>query len=962
MGDTHFAAWNEATAARIARDMFGIDVASVRLLGSNEDLNARIEMADSVPLVLKVTHPGISRDALEAQVAAADHLTAAGLGLVVPRTHPTVQGDPIGAVEWSDGTRLVRLLDFVPGGSPTEAARPPAGAADRLGAAAGALTAALTGFTHPGLLGGGDWDLREAGRIVAASRLHLDPDVVTQVDLAMRLAEERLGPLRDTLRVQATHGDLTGDNLLCDASGAIVGVIDFGDLGLGWVAAEAAVTASSLLQHDGDALALAFDAIAAFDARLPLTEPEIAALWPAILMRAAVLVASAGRVLAADPSNEYAAARMPLERRILARALELELDEAEALLRHALGRVPALPSVLGLMVDGLADAPCLDLTVTSQVHDSGSWTDPDASVQALLALARASGSAVTAYGERRLTASAAAGDPPRSLALGIDLAVPVGTRVVAPAAGTVAVGEVLTLAFDEGGAVLVHGTSASVTHGERVVAGQELGVAVRPDDMAVLHVQLAACASLTPPPLARPAQERAWRELCPDPSSLIGRTSVAVQDADADRLARRRDDVVARVQEHYYAQPPRIERGWRHHLIDVDGRAYLDMVNNVAILGHGEPRLAHAVDAQMRRLNTNSRFHYGAIVELSERLASLAPDGLDTVMLVNSGSEAVDLALRIVRAVTGREDVLALTEAYHGWTVGADAVSTSLGDNPRALDTRPSWVHLLDAPNTYRGTHRGDDAHRYLPDALDRIAALDDAGVSLAGFIAEPLFGNGGGIALPDGYLAGVWAAIRARGGLCISDEVQVSYGRLGHHFWGFEQQGAVPDVITVAKAMGNGHPLGAVITSREVADAFAVEGSFFSSAGGSPVSCVVGTAVLDILESDGLQDNARVVGDRLADGLRALAGAHPALGAVHGMGLYLGVEVVAGGPDAPDPAGAREICDALLDQGVIVQPTGDHKNVLKIKPPMTIDEAAVDRFLAALDRVLTWREARRAL
>ncbi len=189
-----------------------------------------------------------------------------------------------------------------------------------------------------------------------------------------------------------------------------------------------------------------------------------------------------------------------------------------------------------------------------------------------------------------------------------------------------------------------------------------------------------------------------------------------------------------------------------------------------------------------------------------------------------------------------------------------------------------------------------------------------------------------------------------------------MGYGRLGAHFWGFEQQGVVPDIIAIAKSMGNGHPLGAVVTTRRIADAFSAEGSFFSSAGGSPVSCVVGSAVLAVLDEDGLQERAAVVGAELAEGLHALALRHPRLGAVHGMGLYLGVEVVRAGPDDPDPAGAREICDALLDEGVIVQPTGDHKNVLKIKPPLTLDSVAVERFLRALDHVLTMADARSRL
>ncbi|WP_062203236.1 aminotransferase [Demequina salsinemoris] len=966
MSTTHQPAWDEARAEAIARDSFGIDVGAVRRLGSNEDLNALVTATGGARYVLKISHGGIPRDSLDAQNAALVHLRDAATGLSVPLPLPATDGALVQTLEWGGEPRAARLLEFVEGHSPTTSARLSEDTAARVGAAAGRITAALADFTHPGLAGGGDWDLREAARVIREARGHLDDTTSAAIESALDGSLERLAERADALRVQAVHGDVTGDNLVGEASGTVEGVIDFGDLGLGWVVAEVAIVACSLFQHDGDAFGLALAAIEAFDREMPLTDAEIEALWPAVRTRAAVLVASGGRVLADDPGNTYAAVRAPLERRMLERALETGLDEAELLIRHRLGRLAGPPRPLGAIIGGLGTAPVLDLSVASSVHDAGAFLDPGNARAELLVLARRDGTAVTAYGVPSLTPEAGLAGAPDSVELAVEAAVVAGTPVVAPAEGLVRVGDELVIVLDDGTAVRLTGVDPAVADGDRVgrgdLVGTVVGEAEDEGDHRIVSVQGVCHASLVPPRRVRPSRARAWREICPDPAALLGRVPAPEPDAEPADLIARRDAAFARVQEHYYAAPPQIERGWRHHLIDTDGRGYLDMVNNVAILGHGEPRLADAVDAQMRRLNTNSRFHYAAVVELSERLAALAPAGLDTVMLVNSGSEAVDLALRVVRAVTGRDDVLALTEAYHGWTVGADAVSTSLGDNPRALETRPAWVQLLDAPNTYRGTHRGPDAHRYLPDALARLEQMDDAGVALAGFIAEPLFGNGGGIALPDGYLAGVWEAVRARGGLCISDEVQVSYGRLGDHFWGFEQQGVVPDVITVAKAMGNGHPLGAVITTREIAEAFAVEGSFFSSAGGSPVSCVVGTTVLDVLEADGLQENARVVGGLLADGLRSLAGAHPTLGAIHGMGLYLGVEVIAGGPDDPDPTAAREICEALLDEGVIVQPTGDHKNVLKIKPPMTIDAPAVERFLTALDRVLTWRESRAQL
>jgi 4-aminobutyrate aminotransferase-like enzyme len=362
-----------------------------------------------------------------------------------------------------------------------------------------------------------------------------------------------------------------------------------------------------------------------------------------------------------------------------------------------------------------------------------------------------------------------------------------------------------------------------------------------------------------------------------------------------------------------------------------------------------------AVRDQWARLNTNSRFHYDELSRFTERLAAIAPEGLDTVFLVNSGSEAVDLALRLAQTHTGRRTILAVKEAYHGWTVGADAVTSSLGDNPRALETRPDWVKLVASPNIFHGAHRGaDSAPAYLAELDVDLAELDAAGTGIAGYIAEPVFGNAGGVMLPDGYLAGVYERVRARGGVCIADEVQVGYGRMGHYFWGTEQQGVIPDVITVAKAMGNGQPLGAVITRREIAESFAAEGSFFSSAGGSPVSAVVGLTVLDIMRDERLQENAATVGDHLAARLRELGERHPLVGAVHGLGLYLGVELVRD-RETLEPATeeAHLVCDRLLAEGVIVQPTGDYKNVLKIKPPLCITRESADRFADALDLVL---------
>jgi 4-aminobutyrate aminotransferase-like enzyme len=627
-------------------------------------------------------------------------------------------------------------------------------------------------------------------------------------------------------------------------------------------------------------------------------------------------VVSGEQQAAIDGVNDYVTGALQHERRLFERAMSVPAEVMTALITAELdlpgldlgGKPPRVPP--GQAPD-LGRVAVLDLSVQSDAVDEGAWLEPG--VEDRLAaglLAEGYDAVATRFGEARLTASAVLAEvSPATVATGIDL------WTAAPAelpAG-------LTVSRD----------------GDRV------------------HVSLPAPGAPEVPPLVRPEYAKGWLSLVADPAPVLGLP--AAWPLAADDLLTRRAASFAGVQEHYYRDPPRIERGWRHHLAATDGRVYLDMVNNVTVLGHAHPRVEAAVARQLRRLNTNSRFNYASVVEFSERLAGLLPDPLEVVFGVNSGSEAVDLALRLALVATGHQDVVAVREAYHGWTYASDAVSTSTADNPNALSTRPPWVHAVDAPNSYRGRYRGRESVRYADDAVRAIGELAASGRPPAAFLAEPYYGNAGGMPLPDGYLAAVYAEVRRYGGLAIADEIQVGYGRLGQWFWGFEQQGVIPDVVTVAKAMGNGYPLGAVVTSRAIADRYRDAGYFFSSTGGSPVSSVVGLTVLDVIRDEELQANAARVGAHLKARLEALAVRHQLIGAVHGSGLYLGVEFVRDRATLePATEETAAICDRMLGLGVVIQPTSDRMCVLKIKPPLCLDVAAADFFADALDRVLT--------
>ncbi|KJL21114.1 aminotransferase class III-fold pyridoxal phosphate-dependent enzyme [Microbacterium foliorum] len=617
------------------------------------------------------------------------------------------------------------------------------------------------------------------------------------------------------------------------------------------------------------------------------------------------------------------------------------------------------------LFDGDPSAAELDLRVGSRLLDDGAWmTDADArravseAVDALFA--QGADIVVTPFGAIDATRSRPlATDPAATWRTGTDLWVSGETRILAPWSGNVAAtGTQIVLAGDSATLRIsadpdMSGLPAAPSLG----VGEHLAT-LRPGVRYRLSVA-AADVDAEIPDAVLPDHAVGWISQLGNPAAVFGLVAAdgeATVDGSGDGdLLDRRAAVLADVQEHYYARPPRIDRGWKHHLIADDGRVFLDMVNNVTVLGHSHPRVARAIADQWRTFNSNSRFHYQSIVTLAEKLTALLPESLDTVFFVNSGSEAVELALRLARVHTGRDDLLAVREGYHGWTYLADAVSTSSADNPRALQSRPEWVHTLDVPNAFRGRHRGEHASRYADDAAAVVRELVSSGRPPAAFICEPVYGGAGGVTLPDGYLKTVYSEVRAAGGLTIADEVQVGLGRLGTWFWGFQQQGVIPDLVTIAKSFGDGHPLGAVVTTRAIAASYAAEGYFFSSTGGSPVSSVVGSTVLDVIADEDLAGNARRVGAHLKNRLQGLAHRHEIIGAVHGEGLYLGVEFVRDRVTLePATTETTEICERLLERGIIVQPTGNLMNVLKIKPPLSFDEAAADFFVDAVDHVLS--------
>ncbi|MAN48832.1 MAG: 4-aminobutyrate aminotransferase [Gemmatimonadetes bacterium] len=405
-----------------------------------------------------------------------------------------------------------------------------------------------------------------------------------------------------------------------------------------------------------------------------------------------------------------------------------------------------------------------------------------------------------------------------------------------------------------------------------------------------------------------------------------------------------------------YETPIHIVRGKGSYLFDVLGRSYLDCVNNVAHVGHEHPHVVGAGQRQMGVLNTNSRYLHGAIIEYAERLSKLFPEPLSVCLFVNSGSEANELALRMARTYTGGTGIAVLEGGYHGNTPGLIDVSHykftgSGGHSP------PPWTRTALVPDEFRGRYRRDDPSRatlYAADVGEAFRQLDSEGHHPAAFLSESLLSCAGQIEPPQGYLTAAYEHARAAGALCIADEVQVGFGRLGSHMWGFETQGAVPDIVTLGKPMGNGHPIGAVVTTPEIAETFDNGMEFFSSFGGNPVSAAIALAVLDILEDEKLQVNAATVGTVLKTGLDTLMRSHSCIGDVRGRGLFLGVEFVESGETLePAPKIAQYVVEHLKKRGILLSSDGPDHNVIKIKPPMSFSESDAERLISELDQVL---------
>jgi 4-aminobutyrate aminotransferase-like enzyme/Ser/Thr protein kinase RdoA (MazF antagonist) len=1000
-------------AARLAKDLYGLQ-ATARPLPGERDQNFKLITGADQAYILKIANAAEARAILDLQNRAIAHLAAKDGGILTPQLYPDLNGETIALVcDADEVTYPVRLLSYLPG-KPLARVKPHSPDLMRdLGAFMGRVSRALADFSHPAARRDLKWDLQHAAKTINAYKSYLTG--AGRRDLVegfLARFEVGVAPILPALRMGVIHGDGNDYNILVQASGLnlkVSGLIDFGDMGHSYLVAEVAIAAAYAMLDKADPLSTAAHVLRGYHQTFPLTESELETLYSLICIRLCMSVCISAHQQQREPQNTYLSISEQPAWRLLKRLAGIHSDFAHYVFREACNLPPCpqttrLAQWLRARQTAFASPVqpdvkravrhIFDLSVGSpEVAGPLAHLDTPTFTKRLFRQiedARAE-LGVGRYNEARPIYS---GDlfkvetdelpERRTIHLGIDLFQEAGSPVFAPLDGLVHSFGNNTAFHDYGPTIILQHTveaedltfftlyghlSQESLHGlaagKTVRKGQQIArlghYPANGDWPPHLHFQIITDMLAYEgqfPGVAAPGRRAVWLSLSPDPNLILGIPEDELGESGLDnaKILAIRERHIGKSLSISYKKPLKIVRGYRQYLYDDQGRAYLDAVNNVPHVGHSHPRVVKAAQEQMAVLNTNTRYLHDYLARYAERLTAAFPDPLKVCFFVCSGSEANELALRLARTHTGQKDILVLDGAYHGNTSALVELSPYKFDGPGGSGA-PPHVHKVTMPDGYRGPHKGfgpETGRAYAAYVRAAIEHVARQGRGVAAFIAESVLGCGGQVVLPQDYFKAAFAHVRQAGGLCIADEVQVGFGRVGSHFWAFETQQAAPDIVTLGKPIGNGHPLAAVITTPEIAASFNNGMEYFNTFGGNPVSCAIGMAVLDVIEAEGLQENALKVGNHLQGRLAALMDKYPLIGHVRGQGLFIGAELVLNRETLePAPHHASYIAERMKDHGILISTDGPLHNVLKIKPPLVFNIENADFLAETLDKIL---------
>ncbi len=1000
-------------ACALARRLYGLSASATPLPGE-QDRNFLLQTNAGPAFVLKIANAAESRNTLEAQNAALRHLAQRASALHCPRVRPARGRQSIATARGPGGAEhLIRMLTYVPGHLLVEASPHSPELLASLGAFFGRLDRALTGFSHPALTRDLHWDLAHASGVVTE---HL-PSITTAarrgvIERFLSRFQRNVEPLLPELRRSVIHNDGNDHNVLVtdirSRGGRVTGIVDFGDLVDTCTIFEIAICSAYAILDKPDPVFAAAQVIGGYHAEHPLLEAEMELLYDLVAMRLCTSVALSASRKTRVPGNPY----LTISEAPAWAALEQLAQTSPRLFLYTvrsacgLSACPRSSAVVQWLKDHVEDVGpviepdlrkgqglTIDLTAGSaDLPEVGDPADTPKWTEAIFGRMAAAGVQVGLgrYGEARRGYTAGAYRPEgsgvdgwRTVHLGMDLFLAPGSPVFAPLDGTIHsvarndrpqdYGPTIILRHEvpqAGEFFTLYGHLSpdsldGLSVGARIAKGARLGTvgetSVNGNWPPHLHVQVVVDTldhAGTFPGVCAARDRELWLSLCPDPNLLLGVPNLPPAEPEESLEA----SVEAR--RHYlgpnlsvsYERPLKIVRAWNQYVYDHLGREYLDATNNVAHVGHGHPAVVRAATEQMRLVNSNTRYLHDSLTAYAERLCRTLPDPLRICFFVCSGSEANELALRLARTHTGGTDLIVVEGGYHGNTSALVDISSYKFDGPGGRGA-PAHVRRVPTPDTYRGQYRDHKTagRKYAQHVLAASKQITSKRRRVAAFIAESMLSCAGQIVPPPGYLEAAYRHVRSAGGVCIADEVQVGFGRVGSHFWGFETQGIVPDIVTMGKPMGNGYPIGAVVTTPEIAASFDTGMEYFNTFGGTPVACAVGMAVLDVIEQEGLQQHAQVVGKAMMEGLTHLRSRHQMIGDVRGRGLFVGIELVRDRktlePATPETA---YVAERLKELGVLAGTDGPFRNVLKIKPPMVFTTGDADRLAGALDRILT--------
>ncbi|MDF1573931.1 MAG: aminotransferase class III-fold pyridoxal phosphate-dependent enzyme [Bacteroidales bacterium] len=984
----------------LSEELFGIQGVAMALPGEI-DFNFRIESPDQSYL-LKVARPGTEQDYLEFQQAILQHVARSPAEIISPVPLPNLRGNFISEIKDKSGNiRKVRLLTWVKGRLWSGVNPVNDKLLFSLGEEAGRLTRALQGFEHPLAERDFEWDLAQSGW--TGKYEHLFSGEKLEI---LRYFREKFNGIQASymeFRKSVVHNDANDNNVVVSedlADPKVRAIIDFGDAIHTQIINDVAVTIAYAVMGKPDPLGAAIALVKGYHKHFPLLEEELEVLYVLVAMRLVLSVSKSAINREMEPDNQYLLISEAPAWELLRKWKSLSPGFAHYGFRQSCG-FSAHPQEK-LFMDWAAEHPVSLISLLpsiqkEQVHPldlsvSGTWIgdreeagDQDLFQFRIDRLQKEVPEKIIAggylepralYNTESYDRTGNKGKEKRSIHLGIDLWVPPSTPV-----HTLFDGEVVVAANNKGdrqyGGLIIlkhqagelcfytlygHLTvKSALKHrvGDQIKQGEQVGViGDYPENgnwPPHLHFQLMLSRLSYVndfPGVAYPGERELLKSICPDPNLLFRQPGLeAVRAEDLSETIAYRRKHLGKGLSLSYEEPLKMVRGDGIYLIDHQGRKFLDTVNNVAHVGHEHPRVVRTGQRQMAVLNTNTRYLHDNIHAFSRELLSTFPEELSVVHVVNSGSEANELALRMARTCTGQKDMIAMEVGYHGNTTGCVSISSYKFDG-KGGSGAPEHTHIVPLPDRFRGIHKGENSGPlYAAHMQEQIDHIHARGRKPAGFICESIISCGGQIELPEHFLEMAYASVRKAGGICMADEVQVGCGRTGRQFWGFQLHGVIPDIVTIGKPIGNGHPLAAVVCTREVADAFANGMEYFNTFGGNPVSCAIGTEVLRVIREEKLQENALDTGSYLKNELKKMQKEFPLVGDVRGQGLFLGIELTDNQLN-PQTDKAAYLARRMKELGILMSTDGKDVNVMKIKPPLVFSREHADQLLETLRRI----------